>query len=186
MNCVIRTILVLLVLGCSKKEEPAPGASIKLRYEPEGGVTLEAVSLNASDFSWDMGDGYTYNLKTVSHIYWKNGVYNVTLTVKNKRGTAEVKQEVIIGSITGSVLFWTKEEHYPSIELFLDDLPFAGSIEGGITGVPECGDGRGVTYSKLWDGVHKFRAVRRGASPKEVTDSVRVMGGICVKKEIHF
>lgn len=95
MNCVIRTILVLLVLGCSKKEEPAPGASIKLRYEPEGGVTLEAVSLNASDFS-------------------------------------------------------------------------------------------GVTYSKLWDGVHKFRAVRRGASPKEVTDTVRVMGGICVKKEIHF
>lgn len=186
MSWIIRAILALLVLGCSKKEEPAPGASIKLRYEAEGGVTLEAVSLNASDFSWDMGDGYTYNLKTVSHMYWKNGVYNVTLTVKNKRGTAEVKQEVLIGNITGSVLFWTKQENDPSVDLYLDDLPFSGSIEGGITGVPECGDGRGVTYSKLFDGIHKFRAIRRGAFPKEVADTVRVVGGICLTKEVHF
>ena len=51
-------------------------------------VNFSNTTANASSFTWDFGDGTSSTLANPSHIYIKEGLYPVTLVVKNKAGCA--------------------------------------------------------------------------------------------------
>lgn len=45
-----------------------------------------AIAPQATEYSWDFGDGGTSTAKNPSHTYTKDGLYTVTLTIKNRNG----------------------------------------------------------------------------------------------------
>jgi len=44
-------------------------------------INLSSVSYQSASYSWNMGDGSTYNTDSISHVYANAGTYNITLIV---------------------------------------------------------------------------------------------------------
>lgn len=67
--------------------------NVKFTDQSAGGIT---------SYFWDFGDGSFSNIKDVSHIYQKPGIYNVCQSVKNTTTgcTATMCQMVQVGSVT--------------------------------------------------------------------------------------
>ena len=88
---------VFFISGCTKK--PTPCFSID-----KGGVAKTneevqfdgACSANATSYAWDFGDGTSTTGNPVKHKYTTSATYSVKLTVKNKRKSETLVQNVII------------------------------------------------------------------------------------------
>jgi gliding motility-associated-like protein len=52
-------------------------------------VKIMNLSRGATEFIWDFGDGTSSNLEEPEHIYEQEGIYDITLTVKNEFGCEE-------------------------------------------------------------------------------------------------
>jgi hypothetical protein len=69
-------------------------------------VSFNNSSLNATDYTWDFGDGETSTSVNPTHTYEANGEYTITLTASNEECgnsvfTADLELSVGIGSIEG-------------------------------------------------------------------------------------
>lgn len=87
--------LVVLTFDSCKEEivvEP-PTADI-FRSIAGKQVAFTALTLHADQWLWDFGDGETSNEKNPVHVYEEGGVYAITLTASNSKGTAEAATTV--------------------------------------------------------------------------------------------
>jgi VCBS repeat-containing protein len=55
-------------------------------------------------YVWDMGDGITHNGPTVSHAYWENGTYEVTLRVRDSLNQQhDTRQYVTVANVAPTI-----------------------------------------------------------------------------------
>lgn len=87
-------IPALLILFASCKKEPSI-SSIEAVIDGYA-VTFSAVVSDASDYTWDFGDGTTSTEVSPTHTYTASGTYTVKLTVEGKGGEATSSKEVKI------------------------------------------------------------------------------------------
>lgn len=67
-------------------------------------VYFTDLSINATSWFWDFGDGYTSNIQDPDHTYTLNGIYNVSLTAQNSEGSdTETKTGYIIVTEAGNL-----------------------------------------------------------------------------------
>ncbi len=88
---------VFFISGCTKKPTPCfsidKGGVAKINEE----VQFDgACSANATSYAWDFGDGTSTTGNPVKHKYTTSATYSVKLTVKNKRKSETLVQNVII------------------------------------------------------------------------------------------
>ncbi|SEJ16446.1 PKD domain-containing protein [Dyadobacter koreensis] len=178
--------LLLILFSCSKKE-PQPVISFSIEYGKEGMVIFKVNSSNAENFYWDLGDGHFNEIESPTHIYSKNGTYNVSVTAKGKGGEITVTQQVIVKNILGSVMFWMNSKGESDIAVSIDNFGFIGNIEDVNSQEPECGNGFATTFSQLSEGEHTYKAKEiYGANPKEWAGTVIITGGLCLKKQLTY
>lgn len=179
-------IIILFSLGCSK-EVPVPQVSFTATETIEGSVNFKSTSSNADSYLWDFGDGYSIDAELPSHFYPYNGIYVVTLKVKGKGGESTVKQDIKVTTILGEAMFWMRSKGEKNVLVVIDGGVYLGNINFAHTSEPECQSGGAITYSRLTDGEHTYRAKEEsGTSPREWSGTVRVIGRKCAKKELVY
>jgi hypothetical protein len=62
MICFLSLVLVLFLIGCSKRES-FPKVSFIALEAVEGAVSFKATSSNADTYLWDFGDGYSIDVE---------------------------------------------------------------------------------------------------------------------------
>lgn len=108
---------------------PAPFAGFVLNVNG-----LEAsffdISINATSYSWNFGDGNTSTEHEPVHTYTANGTYTVVLTVSNACGSSTFEQEIVISVAAPTANFSsTQSEGCAPLE-----VTFADESTGGVTG----------------------------------------------------
>ena len=88
----------------------APEPTADFNFSPKSGcvplkVTLTNLSLNAENYFWDFGDGYTSEAFEPIHVYYDEGIYYIKLTVTGENGS----NEIILGPIH---VYPTPEAHF--------------------------------------------------------------------------
>ena len=115
-RAIWRTILVGLIAsvspGCHKGPANA-SPTVVVSKSPDGvmvaGVTAAVLTATASDangdaltFTWDLGDGQTASGASVVHVYAREGVLPVALTVSDSRGgVTMVGTSITVGTLGG-------------------------------------------------------------------------------------
>jgi len=110
----ILVCLIALILPDCRKGSPANASpTVSISRTPEGllisGVTVVVLTGAASDangdaltMTWDLGDGQTASGASVVHVYAKEGVFPVALTVSDGRGgVTAVGSSITVGSLGG-------------------------------------------------------------------------------------
>lgn len=88
-------IVGLLFLTTCEKEDPLlpPTADI-FRSIVGKQVAFTALTLHATEWQWDFGDGETSTERDPVHVYQEGGVYTITLMARNAAGSAEASSQV--------------------------------------------------------------------------------------------
>ncbi len=78
----------------------APEPTADFDYSPKSGciplkVTFTNLSMNAENYFWDFGDGYTSEAFEPIHVYYDEGIYYIKLNVTGENGS----NEIILGPI---------------------------------------------------------------------------------------
>ncbi|MBT8260736.1 MAG: PKD domain-containing protein, partial [Bacteroidia bacterium] len=92
-------------------------------------------STDATDYSWDFGDGNSSTDENPTHTYAADGPYTVTLTATNTVGSSQVSKSLVVGNPTNLITNgtfddatgWTIVNHYEATNTFGNV-----SISGGI------------------------------------------------------
>lgn len=88
-----------LTIGCSKKDAAPPAPSASFTYSGAGlapaTVSFTNTSTDATSYAWDFGDNGSSTERSPSHAYTKGGVYTVTLTAKNAKGTSSTATRTV-------------------------------------------------------------------------------------------
>jgi hypothetical protein len=85
---IIGAIAAILATAC--EIHPYADFVVDDRYvQPYESVRFTNVSENASSYHWDFGDGAVTNVPNPNHIYSREGVYTVTLTVHSRDGNVD-------------------------------------------------------------------------------------------------
>ena len=107
--CGIASILP----GCRKGSPANASPTVSLSRTPDGllisGVTIVVFTAAASDangdaltMTWDLGDGQTASGASVVHVYAREGVFPVALTVSDDHGgVTTVGSSITVGSLSG-------------------------------------------------------------------------------------
>ena len=101
----------------------APEPTADFNFSPNSGcvplrVTLTNLSLNAENYFWDFGDGYTSEAFEPVHLYYDEGIYYIKLTASGENGS----NEITLGPIH---VYPTPEAHFevsPEI-VFIPEQP---------------------------------------------------------------
>ncbi|WP_280059686.1 PKD domain-containing protein [Spirosoma oryzicola] len=72
----------------------SPVASFSVSYGEEGLVSFTNTSSNATAFRWDLGNGTTSDLASLSFKYPENKKYTITLTATGKGGQTKSSKEI--------------------------------------------------------------------------------------------
>jgi PKD domain len=128
-------------------------------------ISFSAAAQNATDIFWDFGDGLGVSKgATVSYTYSLSGTYTVTLTLINKAGVQDVKQELVISG---------PETPITSFNYIIDDVNapltvvFDNTSQYGATFNWEFGDGntsteKNPTHTYLSTGKYSVRLTVTG------------------------
>ena len=107
------SLIALVLPGCRKGSPANASPTVSISRTPEGllisGVTAVVFTAAASDangdaltMSWDLGDGQTALGASVVHVYAKEGVFPVALTVTDAHGgVTAVGSSITVGSLSG-------------------------------------------------------------------------------------
>ncbi len=87
------------------------------------------ISVNATSYLWDFGDGNTSMEQNPSHGYAANGTYIVVLTVSNECGTSTFEQDVVI-AVAAPVASFTANETQGCTPM---EVTFADQSAGTVT-----------------------------------------------------
>jgi PKD repeat protein len=92
-QCLDDVMTVDIVVGNSI----IPNAQFDYTVEcGEPTITVTNTGTPGLDYTWDMGDGTTYNTENVTHAYGANGTYTVTFTIGDPNcGTQDIQTETI-------------------------------------------------------------------------------------------
>ena len=117
MRTTGRLILVFAIVavlpGCRKGGPANASPTATLSRTPDGllisGVTIAVFTAAASDadgdpltVTWDLGDGQTASGPSVVHVYAKEGVFPVALTVRDSHGgVTTVGTSITVGALGG-------------------------------------------------------------------------------------
>lgn len=108
-------VIALIVPGCRKSPANA-SPTVSISRTPDGlaivGVTVVVFTATASDangdaltLAWDLGDGQTASGASVVHVYTREGVFPVGLTVSdNHGGVTVVGSSITVGNLSGGWL----------------------------------------------------------------------------------
>ena len=99
---MLSSLVMLFMISCEKEEPPVttddPIASFQ--FEVDGTNFLQVAftnfSQNASDYSWDFGDGNTSTDESPTHTYAAGGSYEVVLTATNGSESAQRSETIMI------------------------------------------------------------------------------------------
>jgi len=91
---------VFLFTACSEDEDPVledPVAIFNYEINEDNFylVTFENLSLNATSYSWNFGDGNSSTEENPNHAYTDVGTYDVTLTASNEAGVSSSTTQTI-------------------------------------------------------------------------------------------
>ena len=104
---------VVLLPSCRQGTPANASPVVSVSRTPDGlliaGVTAAVFTADASDATgdvltilWDLGDGQTAEGASVVHVYAREGVFPVALTVSDNRGgVTTVGSSVTVGSLSG-------------------------------------------------------------------------------------
>jgi PKD repeat protein len=84
-----------------------PTADIFIAETGQAGQLLTAQVLTdetVTNVEWDMGDGWTYEGANISHVYWRAGDFNITMTASNDYGSFQLTRWVHIEA--GALAFY--------------------------------------------------------------------------------
>ena len=73
----------------------APLPTANFSFEPESGcvplrISIKNLSINADNYFWDFGDGYTSEAVNPVHVYYDEGLYYIELTASNDNGSNKI------------------------------------------------------------------------------------------------
>lgn len=99
---ILTSLVMLFMISCEKEEPPVdtdnPIASFQ--FEVDGTNFLQVAftnfSQNASDYSWDFGDGNTSTDESPTHTYAAGGSYEVVLTATKGSESAQRSETIMI------------------------------------------------------------------------------------------
>lgn len=139
-----------------------PGEMLRPRMARPGGGMFDAVGQEPYEIVWNFGDGSppvnTGTRPTVSHAFDQQGVYRVTVEVKNARGTiSSATRQVTLDNVAPRI--------GPLSIVRLDDAPRTLELTGRVTDTPKdtltwqwsFGDGTTETGEDLWRVRHTWR-----------------------------
>ena len=133
-------ILALVLTGCHEESPANASPTVTLSRDPDGlaiaGVTAVTFTADARDadsdtltLTWDFGDGQTASGASVLHVYAKEGVFAVSLTVTDGRGgVATAGTSVTVGGLGGR---WLLSEGGERFYEWGFDITQAGATLGG-------------------------------------------------------
>lgn len=123
--------LVFMVSSCADEIEiPEEGSiadltppSADFTFEQSDGdhkeVSFSNVSISATDYAWDFGDGTTSTSESPTHTYAEDGEYTVKLTATDKLNVSSSLSEVV--KIEEPIVIFTPEILNPSFDIQGDD-----------------------------------------------------------------
>ncbi|MFC2090248.1 PKD domain-containing protein [Bacteroidota bacterium] len=96
---------LLIIQSCTK--EPTPDFSYAPSTNPEAGDSIHFtnLSLDATSYEWDFGDGTTSVKDNPSTVYETPGSYEVTLNAINEKATVPISKTIQINEPTGMGVF---------------------------------------------------------------------------------
>ena len=152
--------LALVPPGCQEESPANASPTVTLARSPDGlaiaGATAVVFTASASDangdaltLTWDFGDGQTASGASVVHVYAREGVFAVSLTVSdNHGGVATAGSAVTVGGLGGRWLL--SEGGGKFYELGFDVTQAGFTLSGRPYSVPDrgcIGDLRGSVTS---------------------------------------
>ncbi|MBA3827451.1 MAG: PKD domain-containing protein [Taibaiella sp.] len=101
---------MLIVVYSCKKPDPAPTPQARVKISYSGGSTIgdtmkfQCDALSGSTYLWQFGNGDTSTLAAPSYVYYKMGVYTVTLVINHSADTINNASKVLTISIGANKL----------------------------------------------------------------------------------
>ncbi len=90
MKRLLITTVIAAILFAACEVQPYADFVVDNRYvQPYETISFTNVSENASSFHWDFGDGTYTNTRNPVHVYDREGIYQVTLTVTSRDGNSD-------------------------------------------------------------------------------------------------
>lgn len=148
--------------------------------------TFNNLSTNGNNFNWDFGDGGTSTEKHPTHIFKKNGTFQVTLTAKGNGGIDTLQQNVKVTTLptTGKLFFWTVINDKGDLPVWIDENQVGKitTFHSGTT-VPNCGT-TGFTV-ELPKGSYIYYVRTQEQSYSAWLGRVAVVNGTCKSIRIY-
>lgn len=96
--------IIFLFAQCTKKEDPKPKPTANFSIIGNNQIALSLVSfsnlsINASSYVWDFGDGGTSTEENPQHSYQKAGIFTIKLTATGDGGSNSTTQSITISAI---------------------------------------------------------------------------------------
>ena len=113
MKAALLCVIALVLPGCHKASPANASPTVSISRSPDGllisGVTVVVLTAAVSDangdalsVTWDLGDGQAASGASVVHVYAKDGVFPVALTVSdNHGGVTTVGSSITVGNLSG-------------------------------------------------------------------------------------
>ena len=113
MKAALLCAIALILPGCRKASPANASPTVSISRSRDGllisGVTVVVLTAAASDangdalsVTWDLGDGQAASGASVVHVYAKDGVFPVALTVSdNHGGVTTVGSSITVGNLSG-------------------------------------------------------------------------------------
>ena len=110
---ILVCVIALILPGCHKGSPANASPTVSISRTPDGllisGVTVAVFTAAASDangdpltMTWDLGDGQTASGASVVHVYARDGVFPVALTVSDSHGgVTTVGSSITVGNLSG-------------------------------------------------------------------------------------
>ncbi|WP_164851352.1 PKD domain-containing protein [Larkinella soli] len=177
-------ILLVGMFGCQPAVKPKPIADFAFTPVPNepGHFKFTNKSQHADRYQWIFGDGQASTEETPTVTYHQNGIYTISLAVKNNQGADEVQKSVEVTGIpaSGTVTFWTNGDNGSDVEVFVNNV-LQGMITRFQPSAPtECG-GDGFVSLSMPTGTYGFYAKSK---TRNWTGTFTVKNGVCTTKLI--
>jgi hypothetical protein len=177
--------LFFISSGC-KKSDTDPIASFSIsNYTPcvDEFVTFSSTSENTHHVRWTFPDGTVATSNTISYAFDRSGIYNIKLEAFNKGETVSdfVLDDVSV-CVSGKVVFYTDSLNYKSPINIKMNGEFAGTLNGYMNTIPNCGQPGAVTV-EICPGIYTYTAT--DANNKVWENSVKISANNCVAIKLN-
>lgn len=104
------------VTGGNSTIAPVAGFSCPFTGLASATLSFTNTSLYATSYSWDFGDGTSSTLSNPTHVYSTGGIYTVTLTATNSKGSNSATASITINNPTSAKILSVKITSLPFVD----------------------------------------------------------------------